>query len=66
MLTLSVFKLQSKTKGVAGCVEAWFVQHPHLVSRWQLMLTDLRSRAKIEFTMLSVAVRELARLANIL
>ena len=64
MLTLAAIRLKSKARGVTACVDAWFIKHPHLVSRWQLMLTDLRSRAKIEFTMLSVAVRELARLAS--
>ena len=52
MLTLAVMRLKSKTKGIP----------PHLLARWQLVLTDLRSRAKIEFTMLSVAIRELARI----
>jgi glutamate dehydrogenase len=62
-LTLAVMELRSKTKAAIG-VDIWFTKHSQLIGRWQLMLADLRSRPKIEFTMLSVAVRELARLAG--
>lgn len=45
-------------------MEQWKTAHPHLVSRWQRMLDELRASERVEYAMYSVALRELLDLAQ--
>ena len=45
-------------------MDKWKTAHPHLVSRWQRMLDELRASEKSEYAMYSVALRELLDLAQ--
>ncbi|MBS0349773.1 MAG: NAD-glutamate dehydrogenase [Proteobacteria bacterium] len=45
-------------------VDAWLERSQHLVDRWRNILSDLRTTGVKEFAIISVAIRELARLAQ--
>jgi glutamate dehydrogenase len=49
---------------VSELMEQWRTAHPHLMSRWQRMLDELRASDKAEYAMYSVALRELLDLAQ--
>lgn len=65
--SLTVSVLNTADSGEMGMVELmdkWKTAHPHLVSRWQRMLDELRASDKAEYAMYSVALRELLDLAQ--
>jgi glutamate dehydrogenase len=47
-----------------ACTEAWIDDHKVLIERWQMMVSDLRTTKVKEFTMFTVALRELLDLAQ--
>ncbi len=61
---MSIAVLQRGSESVQQRVDAWFTHNAELVRRWQSMLADLRSGAMINYTMFTVAVRELMDLAR--
>jgi glutamate dehydrogenase len=44
--------------------EAWLSQQSLLIARWKLMIAELRRGAAPDFTMVSVALRELLDLVQ--
>ena len=65
--SLTVSVLNTEDNGdmpIAELMERWKTAHPHLVSRWQRMLDELRASDKAEYAMYSVALRELLDLAQ--
>ena len=64
-LTVSVLSAEEGgDKPMLELMEQWKTGHPHLVSRWQRMLDELRASDKAEYAMYSVALRELLDLAQ--
>ncbi|MFI4954815.1 MAG: NAD-glutamate dehydrogenase, partial [Gammaproteobacteria bacterium] len=47
-----------------ACTEAWMADHKVLIERWHMMVSDLRTTKVKEFTMFTVALRELLDLAQ--
>jgi glutamate dehydrogenase len=65
--SLTVSVLNTEEGGdmpILELMEQWKKGHPHLVSRWQRMLDELRASDKVEYAMYSVALRELLDLAQ--
>lgn len=65
--SLTVSVLSSATDDTIALEELmaeWQSTHPHLMSRWQRMLAELRASDKAEYAMYSVALRELLDLAQ--
>lgn len=62
-LTVAVMLTQQEVD-VEAQIDTWISLNKVLIERWKHMVTDLRSIAKREFTMYSVALRELTELAN--
>ncbi|MAL98533.1 MAG: NAD-glutamate dehydrogenase [Alteromonadaceae bacterium] len=50
--------------GLEKCMKEWARQHRSLIDRWKSMLTELRAHPDPEFSMFSVALRELLDLAQ--
>ena len=64
-LTVSVLNSEEgEDKPILELMDQWKQGHPHLVSRWQRMLDELRASDKVEYAMYSVALRELLDLAQ--
>ncbi len=49
----------------SGTVDAWLEQHRDLIDRWQTLLIDLRSEDITDFSIISVAIRELFDLVKV-
>jgi glutamate dehydrogenase len=64
-LTVAVMMMQQDVDDVEAQIDAWMAQHKVPIERWKHMIADLKSMPKREFTMYSVALRELMELANI-
>jgi glutamate dehydrogenase len=64
VLTVSVLTFKAKVKNVEERIALWFELNKDSVERWRAILADLRSTSALEFTMLSVAMRELVDLAQ--
>lgn len=62
-LTVAVMLTQKGQPNVEAQIEAWMIANQEMIDRWQHMIGDLRSITKREFTMYSVALRELMELA---
>lgn len=58
-LTASVIGFDVSAKSTMQRVNAWLDLHSELVARWRLILTDLRSEEVTDFSIVSVAIREL-------
>lgn len=63
-LTASVIGSAITTKNMTQRVDAWLKKYEDLISRWRLILTDLRSEEVSDFSIVSVAIRELFDLAQ--
>lgn len=63
-LTTGVLKLAGKPGEVSGCVDAWMARHEAMISRWKVMLSELKGVREPEYAMFSVALRELLDLAQ--
>ncbi|MGE3318752.1 MAG: NAD-glutamate dehydrogenase [Candidatus Berkiella sp.] len=64
-LTVAVMMMQPDVDDVEAQIDAWMAQHKEMLDRWKHMINDLKSLSKREFTMYSVALRELMEIANI-
>jgi glutamate dehydrogenase len=63
-ITASVIASHTKDLNVQQQVKAWLNKKADHVKRWDAMVTDLRNSATNEFSMLTVAMRELVDLAR--
>lgn len=63
-LTINVLNMQVDKKNVDENIEAWFEKNKALIHRWKNVLSDLRRSDKLDFTILSVAIRELSNLTT--
>tara|TARA_R110001592_G_scaffold6853_5_gene37843 strand:- start:5654 stop:10510 length:4857 start_codon:yes stop_codon:yes gene_type:complete len=63
-LTVGLLKLKDDSKTIEQRVDGWMVQHGDLVDRWKQMLTEFKASEDAEFSMYSVALRELLDLAQ--
>ncbi len=63
-LTVAIMLMQPETADVEAQIDAWMAQHKVMIERWQHMIAELKTLTKREFTMYSVALRELMELAN--
>ena len=58
-LTASVIGFDQGVKNMMHRVDIWLKDHDDLIARWRFMLTDLRSEEISDFSIVSVAMREL-------
>lgn len=63
-LTVGLLKLKGKNQSIEERVDTWMQQHMDLVDRWKQMLTEFKASEDAEFSMYSVALRELLNLAQ--
>ncbi len=63
-LTVGVLKMKSAPADVEKRLDVWVDYHKELVNRWAEMLTELKTTSETEFSMYSVALRELLDLAQ--
>lgn len=63
-LTVAVMLTQPDMTDIQAQIDAWMSQYKAMIDRWRHMINDLKSVTKKEFTMYSVALRELMELAN--
>ena len=63
-LTVGVLKMKSAPADVEKRLDVWVDYHKELVDRWAEMLTELKTTPETEFSMYSVALRELLDLAQ--
>lgn len=64
-LTIAVMMMQDNVTDIEAQIDAWMSLNKVKIDRWKHMIADLRSIGKREFTMYSVALRELMELANV-
>lgn len=64
-LTVAVMLMQQDVTDIEAQIDAWMAQHKVMIDRWKHMINELKSITKREFTMYSVALRELMELATI-
>jgi glutamate dehydrogenase len=63
-LTVGLLKLNDAPKDINKRVDVWMEQHAELITRWRQMLTEFKATEDAEFSMYSVALRELLDLAQ--
>lgn len=63
-LTEGVLQFPTQETTINGRIDAWLEDHDVLVERWRYILADIRSTKHREFTMFTVALRELLDLAS--
>lgn len=63
-LTVGLLKLAKAPKDVDQRIDCWMQQHQDLIARWQATLTEFKASSDAEFSMYSVALRELLDLAQ--
>lgn len=63
-LTVGLLKISDAPKDINKRVDLWMDQHEELVARWKTMLTEFKATEDAEFSMYSVALRELLDLAQ--
>ncbi len=63
-LTVGVIKMKNAPKDITKRLDIWMDYHDDLVSRWKMMLTELKASKGAEYAMYSVALRELLDLAQ--
>ena len=63
-LTVGILHNQPVGTDIALAIQNWEAGQQSLVQRWKTMLTELNSAGTLEFTMASVALRELLDLAQ--
>lgn len=63
-LTVGLLKLKDESQTIEERVDSWMKQHTDLVDRWKSMLTEFKASEDAEFSMYSVALRELLDLAQ--
>lgn len=60
-LTRSVIVYKSDSKSILGRVNAWFEAYEEKFGRWRVMLSEMHSSGSTDFSILSVAIRELKK-----
>jgi glutamate dehydrogenase len=63
-LSIGVLHHKSKQKDMQGRIETWEARHNLLIDRWHAMVANLRGSGNLNFTKLSVAMRELLDLTQ--
>ncbi len=63
-LTISAIPEQTKDVDVNQHLKSWFVNKAAQITRWEGMIAELRNSATHEFSMLTVAMRELIELSR--
>ena len=63
-LTVGLLKLKSESQTIEQQLDSWMDQHTDLIGRWKQMLTEFKASEDAEFSMYSVALRELLDLAQ--
>jgi len=63
-LTVGLLKLKGASQDIEKRINVWMEQHEELVARWQHTLTEFKATEDAEFSMYSVALRELLDLAQ--
>jgi len=63
-LTVGLLKLKDAPKDIEQRIDLWMEQHKDLVLRWTQTLTEFKATEDAEFSMYSVALRELLDLAQ--
>ena len=63
-LTVGLLKLKDMAPSIEERVDQWMLQHEELVARWNQMITEFKASEDAEFSMYSVALRELLDLAQ--
>ncbi len=63
-LTVAIMVMQPEVTDVEAQIDAWMSKHSAMIERWQNMIAELKTLTKREFTMYSVALRELMEIAN--
>jgi glutamate dehydrogenase len=63
-LTCNVINSSSRQSNASKLVEAWAERHPDSIRRTEAMLTSLHAEPRPDYSMLSVALRELLNLAQ--
>tara|TARA_R110002073_G_scaffold3855_3_gene25737 strand:- start:57093 stop:61961 length:4869 start_codon:yes stop_codon:yes gene_type:complete len=63
-LTVGLLKLKTESQTIEEQVDSWMAQHSDLIDRWKQMLTEFKASEDAEFSMYSVALRELLDLAQ--
>lgn len=65
VITIAIMLMPSDVDEVDAKIEAWLARHDIFVDRWRHMISDLKALKNKDFTMFSVALRELMELAHI-
>ncbi len=63
-LAISIMEINTN-KDVETRVNKWLKHHKYLVDRWSYFVTELKNTPDIDFTMFSVALRELLDMAKV-
>ena len=63
-LAVGVLQMDSQGKSVAERVEDWSKQHEQMIGRWRTLTSELQNSDTKDFSMFSVALRELMDLAQ--
>lgn len=63
-ITMAVLRYPGAGDDIHARTEAWLADHRVLIDRWDMILADLRSTKAKEFTMFTVALRELLDIAQ--
>mgnify|MGYP000532930775 CR=1 FL=1 len=63
-LTVGLLKLKGAPKDIEKRIDQWMEQHKDLISRWHQTLNEFKATEDAEFSMYSVALRELLDLAQ--
>jgi len=64
IITVAIMLVPGEIDEVDAKIDAWLAHHKIFVERWRHMIADLKSLNKKDFTMFSVALRELMELAH--
>lgn len=64
-LTVAIMLMQKDVTDIEAQIDAWMSHHKGMIERWKHMIGELKALNKREFTMYSVALRELMELANV-
>tara|TARA_R110002110_G_scaffold195770_1_gene405441 strand:- start:44928 stop:49820 length:4893 start_codon:yes stop_codon:yes gene_type:complete len=65
IITVAIMLMPSDIDEVEAKIDAWLTHHKIFVERWRHMISDLKALTMKDFTMFSVALRELMELAHI-
>ncbi|MGB1272535.1 MAG: hypothetical protein ACPG5T_10710, partial [Endozoicomonas sp.] len=63
-LTVGLLSINSDGEAMEQQLDNWIIEHHALVTRWQSMLSEIRSAGQPDLAMFTVANRELMDLAQ--